>query len=101
DADCVKYKASDVIGKLASLPLFKDSDTKASDYDPNDTATICIDKDTGFPLKFSGTKKGVAESTIEATAVSDPADSDFTPPVTPETIPSLPGGVTIPTTPGG
>jgi hypothetical protein len=101
DADCVKYKASDVIGKLATLPLFKGSDTKASDYDPNDTATICIDKDTGFPLKFSGTKKGAAEDTIVATAVGDPSDSDFTPPVTPEAAPTLPGGVTIPSVPSG
>jgi hypothetical protein len=87
DASCVKYKASDVIGKLASSPLFKDS-TKPGDYDPDDTATICIDKDTGFVLKFGGTKKGAAEDVLVATAVSEPTDADFTPPVTPQTLPN-------------
>ena len=90
DASCVKYKASDVIGKLASLPLFKDS-ANAGDYDPNDSATICIDKQTGFALKFSATKKGVASDELVATQVSEPSDSDFTPPATPQTLPSIPG----------
>ena len=97
DASCVKYKASDVIGRLASSPLFKDA-ANASDYDPNDTATICVDKQTGFVLKFAGTKKGVAQDELTATAVGEPTDSDFTPPVTPETIPSIPG-ISIPSIP--
>ncbi len=101
DASCVKYKASDFISRIATIPLFKDSGEKSSDYDPNDTATICVDKQTGFLLKIEATKKGVAQDTLTATAVGEPTDADFTPPVTPETIPSLPGGVTIPTTPGG
>jgi len=92
DASCVKYKASDVIGKLKGLALFKDSTENAADYDPSDTATICIDKDTGFVVKISGTKKGQAQDELTATAISEPSDSDFTPPVTPETltIPSIP-----------
>jgi hypothetical protein len=98
DASCVKYKASDLIGRLATVPLFKDSGEKASDYDANDSATICIDKDTGYLLKISGTKKGAPQDQLVATAVSDPTDSDFTPPVTPETLPSIPG-LSIPTTP--
>jgi hypothetical protein len=97
DASCVKYKASDVIGKLASSPLFKDS-TKASDYDPTDTATICVDKETGFVLKFGSTKKGTAEDQLVATSVSEPTDADFTPPVTPQTVPSIPN-VSIPSVP--
>jgi hypothetical protein len=90
-ASCVKYKASDVIGKLASSPLFT-SGTSASDYDPNDTATICVDKQTGFVLKFGDTKKGAAEDVLVATAVSEPNDADFTPPATPQTRPSMPNG---------
>jgi hypothetical protein len=98
DASCVQYKASDALGQLSKLSLFKDS-VKASDYDPNDTLKICLDKQTGFLLKVAGTKKGKAEEQLTATAVSEPSDSDFTPPVTPETIPSPPGGVTTPSIP--
>jgi hypothetical protein len=103
DASCTKYSASDLIGKLAALPFFKDSTDKPSDYDSSDTATICFDKKTGFVLKLAGTKKGVAQDQLIATSVGDPSDSDFTPPVTPSTVPdvSLPGGLTIPTSPGG
>jgi hypothetical protein len=85
----VKYKASDVIGKLASSPLFKDS-TNPDDYDATDTSTICIDKETGIVLKFGGTKKGSAEDVLVATAVGEPNDADFTPPVTPQTLPGIP-----------
>ena len=95
DASCVKYKAKDVIGRLSALPLFKDSNEKASDYDDNDTASICVDKTSGWILKLAATKKGVAQDGLLATAVGDPSDSDFTPPVTPETVPSIPN-VSIP-----
>jgi hypothetical protein len=95
DASCVKYKAKDVIGRLSALPLFKDSDDKASDYDDNDTASICIDKKSGWVLKLAATKKGVAQDGLLATAVGDPSDSDFTPPVAPVTVPSIPN-VSIP-----
>ena len=103
DASCVTYKASDVIGKLKGLALFKNSTDKASDYDPNDTATICVDKQTGFVVKLTGTKKGQPQNDLTATAISEPSDSDFTPPVTPETLPkvSLPSGITMPTIPSG
>jgi hypothetical protein len=89
DASCVTYKASDVVGKIKGLPLFKDSTDNPSDYDPNDTATICLDKDTGFVVKIAGTKKGQAQDELTATAISEPSDSDFTPPVTPVTIPQI------------
>lgn len=95
DASCVKYKASDLAGKLAALPLFK-GDVNSNDYDPNDSATICVDKNTGFLLKISSTKKGTEVDNFVATDVGEPSDSDFTPPVTPETIPSIPGVPTIP-----
>jgi len=97
DASCVTYKASDVVGKLGGLALFKGS-VSSSDYDPNDSAKICVDKQSGFVLEVSGTKKGQPQSELTATAVSEPSDSDFTPPVTPKTVPpiSLPPGVTLP-----
>jgi len=98
DASCVTYKAADVIAKLKGLPLFKNSTDNASDYDPNDSATICIDKQTGFVVKLTATKKGKPQDDLTATAIGEPSDSDFTPPATPETIPqiTLPGGGTIP-----
>jgi hypothetical protein len=89
DATCVKWKASDIVGKLATLPLFADS-AKPGEYDPNDSLTICVDKQSGFLLKIAGTKKGAVQDTLTATAVSEPTDADFTPPVTPATIPSVP-----------
>jgi hypothetical protein len=95
DASCVKYKAKDVIGRLSALPLFKDSSENPSDYDDNDTASICVDKKSGWVLKLAATKKGVAQDGLLATAVGDPSDSDFTPPVTPVTLPSIPS-VSIP-----
>jgi hypothetical protein len=96
DASCVKYRAGDVVSKMSSLPFFKGSDEKASDYDANDTFTICTDKDTGFPLKFGGTKKGADDGSLVATAVSEPTDADFTPPVTPVTVPGAGSVTTLP-----
>ncbi len=87
DVKCYKFKAQSIISKLIRNPIFQNSNEKVSDYDASDTATICLDKKTDFPLKFAGTKKGVAESNLTATAVSDPSDSDFTPPATPQTVP--------------
>jgi hypothetical protein len=59
--------------------------------------TICADKETGIFLKYEGSAAGKTV-TFEATDVSEPSDSDFTPPVTPETTPdiTLPNGVTLP-----
>lgn len=87
DAKCYKFKAQSIISKLISNPIFQNSDEKVSDYDASDTATICLDKKTDFPLRFAGTKKGAPEDQLSATAVSDPSDSDFKPPTTPGTVP--------------
>jgi len=97
DATCETYKASDVVSKLGGISLFKGA-ANSSDYDPNDTATICVDNQTGFVLRVEDTKKGAKESVFEATSFSTPTSSDFTPPVTPQTVPkvSLPPGVTLP-----
>ena len=50
-------------------------------------------------LEISGTDDAGAKSeTFVATKYEEPSDSDFTPPATPQTIPSvsLPAGITIP-----
>jgi len=51
--------------------------------------TLCVDKDSGVLLKVesidaSGNKK----TDILATSYGEPSDNDFTPPATPETIPT-------------
>jgi hypothetical protein len=84
DARCITFKASDFAG-LAALA----HDSK--DYDPNAQATICADKDTGFLLRYAAKSSTEDTKVFEATQVGEPSDSDFTPPVTPETIPSIPG----------
>ncbi len=98
DATCWKFKSQDIIAKLASNPIFKNSDTKVSDYNASDTSTVCLDKKTDFPLKFTGTKKGAPEDQFSATAVGDPTDADLTPPATPTPAPSdtIPTGTSAP-----
>ena len=57
----------------------------------------CADKQTGILLKWE-TSSGGSGGGLVATEAGDPKDSDFTPPATPETVPSvsLPSGYTIP-----
>jgi hypothetical protein len=58
------------------------------------SATYCIDKDTGVLLELSAkSSSGKQEASFLVTKFEEPSDSDFTPPATPETIPS----VSIPT----
>jgi hypothetical protein len=94
DARCITFKASDFAG-LAALG----SDTKG--YDPNAEATICVDKSTGFLLRLSSKSSTEDTKLFEATHVGEASDSDFTPPVTPETIPNITiPNYTIPSIPG-
>ncbi len=81
DARCITFKASDFAG-LAALGNDKG-------YDPNAQATICVDKDTGFMLRFASKSSTENKQLFEATQVGEPSDSDFTPPVTPQTIPTI------------
>jgi hypothetical protein len=72
------------------------------------SATYCIDKETGVLLELSAkSASGKQESSFTVTKFEEPSDSDFTPPATPETIPSVsiptityPPGYTGPTIPG-
>jgi hypothetical protein len=50
----------------------------------------CADKQTGIMLRWEAGAGG-SMSSLEATEVGDPKDSDFTPPATPETVPGLGG----------
>ena len=106
DAKCVTFKESDYAG-LAGL-------AGGSGYDASASATVCADSQTGFLLKFVATGNNKTTDYFVATAVDKSSASDFTPPVTPSTIPgsgstdttaagssdttayTLPGGVTLP-----
>ena len=80
-ADCVTFKPSDLGGALAG--------------NLHGSAEYCLDKDTGVLLKIAGTDdSGKTTTAFEVTKYETPADSDFTPPATPGTIPSvsLPSG---------
>ena len=92
-AKCVTFKASDYAG-LAAVAGSKD-------YDPNAQATFCVDSQSGFLLKLASQSNGNDKNIFVATDYGSASDSDFNPPSTPETIPSipqitLPGGGTIP-----
>jgi hypothetical protein len=79
-AKCVTFKASDFAGFAAVAG--------SKDYDPNASATVCVDKDTGILLKLVTTGKN-AKDLFVAQNVGMPSSSDFAPPVTPETIPNI------------
>lgn len=88
-AKCVTFSASDFAGAAGAALA---GQLKGS-------ATYCVDKDTGVLLEISGTNEaGASSTTFVATKYEQPSDSDFTPPATPQTIPSisLPAGITIP-----
>jgi hypothetical protein len=56
----------------------------------------CADKETGILLKWEASAGG-AGATFVATEAGPPKDSDFTPPATPETVPSVSvPGYTVP-----
>ena len=89
-AQCVSFTAKDLGG--AAL---------------NGSAEYCVDKDSGVLLEIKTTDASGTESAVfTVTKYEEPSASDFTPPATPKTIPSvsLPSGVTYPsgiTIPGG
>jgi hypothetical protein len=97
-ADCVKLTAASFGAVAAALA----ASIKGS-------LTFCVDKQTGVLLEWKATDNdGKTSSVFEVTKFEEPADSDFTLPATPQTIPSvsipnvsipsvsLPPGITIP-----
>jgi hypothetical protein len=51
--------------------------------------SVCVDKQTGVMLQSKADSGNGSTTEIVATAFSTPTDADFTPPVTPITIPGL------------
>ncbi len=88
DATCVTVSAANA-GALGSA---------ISKLAGNPSLTTCVQKDTGVVLKYSGSSGDTNKTVLEATAYSDSSPSDFVPPSTPVTTPSvtLPSGITLP-----
>jgi hypothetical protein len=82
DATCVTVNPKEVLDATIAGQLGIDGDV------PDKDATICVDDETGYLLLLDGWD-GEDTPVLEATEVGEPSDSDFEPPVTPETIPGL------------
>lgn len=93
DANCSTIKSSDFMSAIAGL-----ASAAGKKVSGNASATVCLDKSTGWMLKFSTSDGTTTTDELTATSFGTSSDSDFTPPVTPQTMPTvtLPGGGTIP-----
>lgn len=80
DALCVDWDASSFSGMLGELA--------EGDLPDDAQVRICVDEETGFLLELGGQGDGDTFS-IRAVEVSEPEDSDFEPPSTPETMRDL------------
>lgn len=89
-ARCATFTASD-FAPLGGLG--------GGDFDPTAEAVICVDAETGILLRLGASSAESSKELLEATAVAEPTDADFEPPTTPQTLPDLPGGITIPSIP--
>ena len=84
DARCAEYDWSGMFGALGEL-----GELAGEEEIPEDAMVrVCVDTETGFLLEFTGEGENQF-GTIIATEVGEPSDSDFEPPVTPETMPDL------------
>jgi hypothetical protein len=106
DAQCVTFSEKDIVGSVGGAIA------KVAGKSLKGSATYCIDKQTGATLEVASTNdSGKATTSLLVTKFESPSPSDFTPPATPSTVPSIslpssitiPGGgtITIPTIPGG
>jgi hypothetical protein len=86
DATCVTVKASDMAGVFGSIARRLTSDASAE---------VCADKETGVLLKLSGGTGSTPTDLFVATEFGEPSDSDFQPPSTPQSLPTVPS-FTIP-----
>jgi hypothetical protein len=77
DALCANVDYGGILGGLADLGEELGGDD--ADVPEDATVRICVDKETGFLLEFSG-EAGNEFGQILATEVGEPKDSDFEPP---------------------
>lgn len=107
DSDLYGGRLTDetIAGRSARCATFTASDFAplgglgGSGFDASAEASVCVDEETGILLRLGTTSDGGSKELLEATAVSVPTDADFEPPTTPQTIPGLPDGITIPSIP--
>jgi hypothetical protein len=91
DATCVTVKLADMGGILGSI---------ADKIGADASGSMCVDKETGVLLKLSGGTGGNPTDVLVATEFGEPSDSDFVPPSTPKSGPTIPN-ITLPTIPNG
>jgi hypothetical protein len=87
DAECVTISGDSVASKAGPA-------VAAIAAAINGSVGYCVDKDTGVLLQATATDASGKDSTLfEVTKYEEPSDSDFTPPATPQAVPSytLPG----------
>src|SRR5262249_25227435 len=81
DATCVTVNASDITGVLGAI-LRRVASAASS--------TVCADNETGVLLKFSAGSGSDITDVFVATDFSEPSNSDFEPPSTPKSLPTIP-----------
>ena len=81
DATCVTIKLSDMAGIFGAIADKLGSDASGS---------MCVDNETGALLKLSGGSSDNPTDLIVATEFGEPSDSDFQPPSTPQSLPTVP-----------
>jgi hypothetical protein len=81
DATCVTVSAANMSGVFGSIASHLGSETAAK---------VCADNETGVLLKLSGTTNESTTDVFVATDFSQPSASDFEPPSTPKSVPSIP-----------
>ncbi len=86
DATCVTINTADISGALGSI---------ARRLVNGASGTVCADKETGVLLKLSGGSENNTTDVFVATDFAQPSDSDFQPPSTPKSLPTVPK-LTIP-----
>ena len=81
DATCVTVDAANMSGVFGAIARRLASDA---------STTVCADKETGVILKLSGGTGSTPTDVFVATEFGQPSDSDFQPPSTPKSAPTLP-----------
>ena len=86
EATCVTVNVADMAGILGSIARRLGADA---------SSTVCADNETGVLLKLSGRSGDSSTDLFVATDFGQPSDSDFQPPSTPKSVPTIPQ-ITLP-----
>lgn len=83
----IKTNEEKIAGRDASCATIDGSTLGALGAAIKGSYSVCIDKETGVMLRVKSEDGSGTTSDITATDFGEPSDDDFTPPVTPVTIP--------------